>query len=104
MDKPCLFSSPLFDNGYEIHQQYHKDKHYEHIAHIVIEEASEVIKELIKEYRGRDVQNNIKEEIADLLFCIEYLVRVKGYNLTELQELMNKKTIKMIENIKKGKK
>ena len=44
---------------------------------------SELTKVLLKERRGRDVQDHIKEEIADVEICLELLYDLKESGIRE---------------------
>lgn len=71
---------------------------------IVMEELSELSKEVSKELRGKGDQYNILEELADVQLGIYYVQEICGVSNDELHKAMNIK-MKRLEDIliKKGK-
>lgn len=55
---------------------------------IVIEELSELAKELSKELRGKGDNIGILEELADVQICIYYVQKIVGINDESLQKAM----------------
>lgn len=55
---------------------------------IVIEELSELAKELSKELRGKGDNTSILEELADVQICIYYVQKIVGINDETLQKAM----------------
>ena len=53
----------------ELYKKYGKDLQ----INMVIEEMSELTKELLKDKRGKDNRENIVEEYSDVLFTLEYV-------------------------------
>ena len=67
---------------------------------IVMEELSELSKEISKELRGKGDNINILEELADVQLCIWYIQEICGINDINLQKAINVKT-KRLENVLK---
>lgn len=65
---------------------------------IVMEELSELSKEVSKELRGKGDQYNILEELADVQLGIYYVQEICGINNEDLHKAMNIKT-KRLERI-----
>lgn len=95
--------SKEFFEGFEFHKSYWKDKHYDRFVDQLIEEMSELTKILLKERRGRKVQEEIKGEVGDVLLCLKYLFENKGYKLEDFKEQVNWKSNRMVEALKRGK-
>lgn len=65
---------------------------------IVIEELSELSKEISKELRGKGDQYNILEELADVQLGIYYVQEICGVNNDDLHRAINIK-IKRVEEV-----
>lgn len=92
-----------FLDAFKFHKEYWKDKHYDRFVDQLIEEMSELTKILLKERRGRNVQEEIKGETGDVLLCLKYLFVNKGYNLEDFKEQVDFKSDRMVAALKKGK-
>lgn len=66
-----------------------------------IEELAELTVEVSKNIRGFNNRDNVKEEIADVLNCIEYLKRVLNISEDEI-ELVKDAKLKRLEERMKG--
>lgn len=63
----------------------------EHQTMIAIEEMSELIKELSKDYRGNQNHDQIVEEMADVHICLEQLQMMFNISDKELDDMVEKK-------------
>jgi NTP pyrophosphatase (non-canonical NTP hydrolase) len=70
-------------------------------SYYVIEESSELIKELIKYKRGFDNKDKIVEECADVLLTINILLTAMGISDEEVNNIMTSKAIRAVERGKK---
>ena len=70
-------------------------------AYYVIEESSELIKELIKYKRGFDNKDKIVEECADVLLTINILLTAMGISDEEVNKIITSKAIRAVERGKK---
>lgn len=70
-------------------------------SYYVIEESSELIKELIKYKRGFDNKDKIVEECADVLLTINILLTAMGISDEEVNKIMASKAIRAVERGKK---
>lgn len=91
-------------NAIEYHRNYYKDtREYSRAVDQLIEEMSELTKVLLKERRGRSVQDHIKEEIADVEICLELLYDLKGLEYEkDIVPLVNAKAKRMIKKLEQG--
>lgn len=90
-------------NAIEYHCFYYKDRQYPRAVDQLIEEMSELTKILLKERRKRDVQEHIKEEIADVEICLELLYDLKGLDYEkDIVPLVNTKAKRMIKKLEQG--
>ena len=67
---------------------------------IVIEELSELQKELCKDLRGYDRREEIKEEMADVYICLQLLKEIYNFSDEELKKMYERKMRRNIERIK----
>lgn len=67
---------------------------------IVVEELSELQKEICKDLRGFDRREEIKEEIADVYICLQLLKEIYNFNDEELEEEYKRKMKRNIDRIK----
>lgn len=67
---------------------------------IVIEELSELQKELCKDLRGYDRREEIKEEMADVYICLQLLKEIYNFSDEELEKMYERKMRRNIERIK----
>ena len=69
---------------------------------MVIEEMSELIKEICKRKRGKDNHAEIVEEVADVLIMIEQLKIICQIGSKELNEIKWEKIKRLNERIENG--
>ena len=77
-------------------------KHYGEDAQLiqVIEEMSELTKEITKYYKGADTTEQIKEEMADVLLMFEQLFIMTGISHADVMQIMYQKLQRTMERIK----
>lgn len=81
-------------------KKYGKDSQID----VCIEEMSELTKALIKERRTRlynrenvfaeASKNDIKEELADVLFMCQYLCQIFDFTIEEISDIINEKALR----------
>lgn len=79
---------------------------YEKQIPVWIEEMSELTKELCKWSRkglSEELEEHIKEEITDVIICLDQLKNVLNYTDDELIKEYNFKVERQLERIKNGK-
>ena len=69
---------------------------------IVIEELSELQKELCKDLRGYDRREEIKEEMADVYICLQLLKEIYNFFDEDLDKMYERKMRRNIQRIKEG--
>ena len=69
---------------------------------IVIEELSELQKEICKVLRGYYRREEIKEEMADVYICLQLLKEIYNFSDEELEKMYRRKMIRNIQRIKEG--
>lgn len=84
-----------FDDEIDIKQD-HIVKLYKKYGHntllmISVEECSELQKEISKYYRGKNNLEDLTEEMAHVLICIDELAHMLGIPKYKIQEEINKK-------------
>lgn len=84
-----------FDDEIDISQDhivklYHKYGHNT-LLFITTEEMAELTKEISKYYRGNNNLDEITEEIAHVLICVDELAHMLGIPKYKIQEEINKK-------------
>lgn len=67
---------------------------------IVIEELSELQKEVCKDLRGYERREEIKEEMADVYICLQMLKEIYNFSDEELEKMYERKMRRNIERIK----
>ena len=67
---------------------------------IVIEELSELQKELCKDLRGYNRREEIKEEMADVYICLQLLKEIYNFSDEDLEKMYERKMKRNIERIK----
>lgn len=77
----------------ELYKKYGKDLQ----INIVIEEMSELTKELLKDKRGKDNRENIVEEYSDVLFTLEYVKIAFDIKDEEVKNVLSKKGLEIKE-------
>lgn len=93
----------ILSNAIQYHNFYYKERKYSRAVDQLIEEMSELTKVLLKERRGRDVQEHIKEEIADVEICLELLYDLKSLEYEkDIVPLVNAKANRMIKKLSQG--
>lgn len=66
---------------------------------IVIEELSELQKEICKDLRGYNRKIEIKEEMADVYICLQLLKEIYNFSDNELEKMYERKMKRNIERI-----
>lgn len=66
---------------------------------IVIEELSELQKEICKDLRGFNRRIEIKEEMADVYICLQLLKEIYNFSDNELEKMYTRKMMRNIERI-----
>ena len=69
---------------------------------IVIEELSELQKELCKDLRGYNRREEIKEEMADVYICLQLLKEIYNFSDEDLEKMYERKMRRNIQRIKEG--
>ena len=69
----------------------HPEKYGEKQIIVAIEELSELQKELCKSLRNKKNVDNLKEEIADVLFCIKQVIVYYDLDINEIKKIQNEK-------------
>ena len=67
---------------------------------VCMEECAELIQAISKMKRGKDNRNNLIEEMADVMICIEILKQVYGISDNEIQNYVCQKQNRSIERMK----
>ena len=67
---------------------------------VCMEECAELIQAVSKMKRGKDNRDNLIEEIADVMICIEILKQVYGISDNEIQNYVCQKQNRSIERMK----
>ena len=67
---------------------------------VCMEECAELIQAISKMKRGKDNRDNLIEEIADVMICIEILKQVYGISDNEIQNYVCQKQNRSIERMK----
>ena len=67
---------------------------------VCMEESAELIQAISKMKRGKDNRNNLIEEVADVMICIEILKQVYGISDNEIQNYVCQKQNRSIERMK----
>ena len=67
---------------------------------VCMEECAELIQAISKMKRGKDNRNNLIEEMADVMICIEILKQVYGISDNEIQNYVRQKQNRSIERMK----
>ncbi|MBR5094109.1 MAG: hypothetical protein IK095_03355 [Oscillospiraceae bacterium] len=65
---------------------------------MVIEEMSELTKELCKFSRGKEVRSQIAEETADVLVCLDQLMMIFGIR-DEVEAQMDRKVLRLAQRL-----
>ena len=67
---------------------------------VCMEECAELIQAVSKMKRGKDNRDNLIEEMADVMICIEILKQVYGISDNEIQNYVCQKQNRSIERMK----
>jgi NTP pyrophosphatase (non-canonical NTP hydrolase) len=100
-----LFENEDFDKGLADFTNFWTDLVYSTSVDRVIEEMSELTKILLKERRGQVERNGklvsqlIKEEMGDVLLCMEFICRMRGVEMEELIELIAAKSRRITKKL-----
>jgi NTP pyrophosphatase (non-canonical NTP hydrolase) len=81
------------------------DKSIEHYGSdlqtvVCMEECSELIQAISKMKRGKDNRDNLIEEMADVMICMDILKQVYGVSDNEIQNYVCQKQNRCIERMK----
>ena len=69
---------------------------------IAMEECAELIQAISKAKRGKLDLDNISEEIADVLICIEWIIDIYNIDKLYIQEWRNRKEKRIVERLNKN--
>lgn len=89
-----FFENEDFDTGLADFSNYWGEEVYDTSVDRVIEEMSELTKILLKDRRGQVerhgklVSDLIKEEMADVMLCLEFISRMRNIPLAEIVALV----------------
>lgn len=67
---------------------------------VCMEECSELIQAISKMKRGKDNRDNLIEEMADVMICMDILKQVYGVSDNEIQNYVCQKQNRCIERMK----
>ena len=67
---------------------------------VCMEECAELIQAVSKMKRGKDNRDNLIEEMADVMICMEILKQVYGISNNEIQNYVCQKQNRSIERMK----
>jgi NTP pyrophosphatase (non-canonical NTP hydrolase) len=104
-DTPLFFSDADFDSGFEAFQSYWEDQVYATSVDRLIEEMSELCKILLKERRGQMerggklVSELIKDEMADVMLCMEYIGRHRGIDTDDIVDRIAFKSQRIVRKL-----
>ena len=69
---------------------------------IVVEELSELTKEISKVYRGEGKKENVIEEMADVIITMGYVREILDIKEDEISEIVKRKISRLEEKLWKG--
>lgn len=69
---------------------------------IAMEECSELIQAVSKAKRGKLDANNMAEEIADVLICIDWISEIYGIDKTEVEKWRYYKKSRVVSRLQTG--
>jgi len=69
---------------------------------VCCEECSELIKELIKDVRGKSTKTQILTELADVQIMIEQMMLIYEISQKDLEEEMNFKIVRLNDRLNEG--
>ena len=67
-----------------------------------MEKCAELIQAISKAKRGKLDLDNISEEIADVLICIEWIIDIYNIDKLYIQEWRNRKEKRIVERLNKN--
>lgn len=67
---------------------------------VCMEECSELIQAISKMKRGKDSRDNLIEEMADVMICMDILKQVYGVSDNEIQNYVCQKQDRCVERMK----
>lgn len=75
-------------------------EHYGFDLLTTVEECSELIQAISKMKRGKDNRDNLIEEMADVMICMDILKQVYGVSDSEIQNYVCKKQDRCVGRMK----
>lgn len=69
---------------------------------IAMEECSELIQAISKAKRGKLDKDNMAEEIADVMICMDWLIDVYEINILDIKEWLDKKRNRIVTRLNTG--
>lgn len=69
---------------------------------IAMEENAELIQAISKAKRGKLDRDNMAEEIADVLICIDWIQEIYGIKYEEVQKWKDMKRKRIVERLNNG--
>lgn len=67
---------------------------------VILEELSELQKEICKDLRGYERRIEIKEEMCDVYICLQFLKKIYNFSDEELEKMYKRKMDRNLERIK----
>ncbi len=85
------------DRCYKIHKQRFGQNHFDRIITKSVEEMAELIQALMKLKCENSEYNRerVREEFADVLFCLEFLGRGLDFNCAEIQHMVSDRALRV---------
>lgn len=69
---------------------------------IAMEECAELIQAISKAKRGKLDKDNLTEEIADVMICMDWLIDVYEINILDIKEWLDKKRNRIVTRLNTG--
>ena len=69
---------------------------------IAMEECAELIQAISKAKRGKLDKDNLAEEIADVMICMDWLIDVYEINILDIKEWLDKKRNRIVTRLNTG--
>ena len=101
-NKGLICDSKILLESMAVSKKYWQGRHYARAVDQYTEEAAELNKAFMKERRKRDMDENIRDEIADVMLCLEFIIREKGFTKRDINKRINIKAKKMIADLAIG--
>jgi NTP pyrophosphatase (non-canonical NTP hydrolase) len=98
-----LIANKELDKAIAVHLIHHGNRSYNILVDRLIEEMSELIQALCKERRGRDVAENIEEEISDVILQLEFLCSYRIISKARINKRISSKSKRVVKALHKGK-